>query len=258
MNAQTAVDYRFLEVIDIAGKPVADARVDMIGSGANSSQKTDGNGTVKQIAFYSGDFNTSGFKVSKPGYLIYEGSRSPDDPGKYLYSRLLEAEIPQYDPKKIKIVLLKIPSDEAERKAVEVEQHRQELLVAIKHSDSSTVQKLLQAGVSANTTDVHGIPAILWAAASGEVETIKALLAAGADVRNKSRTGRKALLYYLLNVPEQNKVESELVQRLIKAGADVNASGKYGETVLSLAKRYRDTKIIKLLESAGAREPSSR
>jgi hypothetical protein len=231
----------------------------MLGTNWDSSQKTDQNGTVRQIPFYSGDFRTTGFKVSKPGYLTYEASGSLSDSlGKYWV--LLNAEIPQYDPKKIKIVLLKIPSNEAERKALEAEQRREELLLAIKRRDFAMVQKLLRDGASANTTDVNGIPAILWAAASGDVKTINALLAAGADVRDKSKSGRRPLLYYLQAVACCGyTVDLELVQRLIKAGADVNASSKYdGETVLSLAKRSGDTKIIKLLESAGARESSTR
>lgn len=255
-NAQTAVDYRFLEVIDVTGKPVADAKVETVGT-QGRTQHTDENGAAR-ITLLSGDFNVSIFKVSKPGYFTFEGDRSYNRADKHTYWSLLDSEIPQYDERKIKLVLLKIPSTEAERKALETEQRRQELIPAIKRGDSATVRKLLRAGVSADTKDVQGIPAILWAAASKEEETIKALLAAGADVRDKGRTGRKALLYYLLNVPQQKTVDPELIRRLVKAGADVNASGKYGETPLSLAKRSGDAKIIKLLEAAGARELNSK
>ena len=66
-KAQTGVNYRFLEVVDTAGKPVVKAKVET----ERSKQETDDNGIVKQFEILSGDFSTRGLKVSKPGYLTY-------------------------------------------------------------------------------------------------------------------------------------------------------------------------------------------
>lgn len=248
-KAQTAVNYRFLEVLDTAEKPVVDAKVETFGTGGSplSIQQTDEDGTIKKLPVYYGDYNTSSLKVSKPGYLTYEDKGLFDR-----YSILLKGENPQYDPDApIKIELLEMPATSAEREAVEVEQQKRELLLATKQGDAATVRRLLQTGVDANTTDVNGIPAILWAVTKGDVETIKALLAEGADVRSQYKPGRKALLYYL-HYTYKGAINDELVRALLEAGADVNAADKNGTTALMLAKQIGDTKIIELLESAGA------
>ena len=246
-NAQTAVNYRFLEVIDMAGKPVADAKVETVGSGGNRPYQTDEKGTVSKLPFYYGDFHTTGFKVSKPGYVTHEESIPPDD---HLYSKLLYGEVPQYDSKNLKVVLLKLPVTERERKAFEAEQRKRELLRAVRWGDPAMVEKLLEDGASATATDVRGIPAILWAVAIGDKRKIEALLNAGADVRDKKRSGRKALLYYMYNL--KHEYDEEVMRALIKRGADVNAVDE-DETILSLAKRYSNARIVKLLEDAGAR-----
>lgn len=248
-EAQTAVSYRFLEVVDAAGKPVADARIESLDS-RGGPLNTDANGAAKNFPVYYGDFNTRGLRVLKPGYITHE------ETGLYVDSRhwkLLEGEVAGYDPNKIKVVLLKEPATDAERRAVEVEQRKRELLLAVKRNDVAAAEKLLRAGVSVEAADVHGIPAILWAAAGGDLKMIKALLAAGVEVRNKSRPGRKALLYYLDSLANKYAVDVELVQTLVKAGADVNAASKDGKTVLSLAGQTENAQVIKLLERAGAR-----
>lgn len=248
VKAQTAVSYRFLEVVDTAGKPVADAQVEPIGSNS-VPLKTDESGLVRNFPVYYGDFNTRGVKISKPGYFSYEDKRLFT----YYYSPLLSGENIQHDPRApIRIELLKMPATPAERKAVEAEQRKRELLMATKHGDAATVRRLLQTGVGADTTDAHGIPAVLWAATTGEAETLKALLAAGADVRSKGKRGRKALLYYL-RYTVNGVIDEELVRSLLKAGASVDAVDSNGTTALMLAKQTGNARIIKLLESAAQR-----
>ena len=46
----------------------------------------------------------------------------------------------------------------------------------------------------------------------------------------------------------------ELVELLIKKGADVNAVSKYGGTALGLASRNGHMEIVNLLRDAGAKE----
>jgi hypothetical protein len=69
-NAQTAVTYRFLEVVDVNGKPVADATVETVGS-ISSRVQTDSTG-VARLEVWMGDFTTTGFKVSRAGYVPSE------------------------------------------------------------------------------------------------------------------------------------------------------------------------------------------
>src|ERR1041385_5408537 len=87
-HAQTAVDYRFLGVVDSKGNPVANANVET----NTSREKTDEKGSVK-LPIYYGDSNTTRLKVSKDDYYPYE------DPapqfsfrGEYLFD-----EIPKFD-----------------------------------------------------------------------------------------------------------------------------------------------------------------
>lgn len=252
-QAQTAINYRFLEVVDTAGKPVVDAKVETfqrydLGGRPQSTQQTDHNGTIRKLPVWIGDTSTSGLKVSKPGYFTYEDERAVNDSD----GIWIQVEIPQYDPDgPIKIQLFKIPTTVAERKAIEVEQQKRELLLATKRGDAATVRRLLQAGLNANTTDVHGIPLILWAVTNFNVETIKALLAAGADVRSTDKPGRNALLYYMYYA-YQHQIDEEVVRSLIEGGADVKAVNTNGETVLTYADHAGAVKIITLLESAGA------
>ena len=248
-EAQTGASYRFLEVLDVAGQPVAEAEVTQIPSHAGP-WKTDARGVLEQFPVYVGDFNTHGLRVSKPGYLPHEetGLRNGDR-----HPELFRGEVPGYDPSKIRVVLLREPATDAERRAVEAELRGRELLLAVRRRDLAGVERLLRAGASADARDPHGIPAILFAAADGDAQTVRALLRAGADVRNKGRPGRKALLYYFDSMRSKCAADVELVRALVKAGADVNAARRDGTTVLSLAARCADSTVVKLLEKAGAR-----
>ncbi len=250
-KAQGYASYHFLEVLDADRRPVADAKIETNVIQQFGAHQTDENGAIKKFPLSSGDFNTLDVKVSKSGYFTYE------ETGFFtFYHRsgiLLKGEFPKYDrDAPIKIELLKMPTTSAERKTFEVRRQEQELLKALKRGDTATVRSLLQTGVSANTTDIYGIPAILLAMVIGDAETIKALLAAGADLRSENKPGRKALLYYLY-LTDRVAIKEELAQSLIEAGADVNAKLYDGVTALTLAKQIGDEKIIKLLKSAASK-----
>ena len=247
-EAQTAVTYYFLEVSDADGKPVADAKVESVGSGGAQPKQTDERGHVRDVPAYFGDFNTSAFKISKPGYLTYEVTEI-NSRGRYI--DLLGHFLPGYDDKgPLKVVLLKEPVNTAEREVAEAEQRRRELVRAVRARDVATVEKLLRARASPDADD-DNIPAIIYAAVNADNAMIKALLAAGADVHSKGRLGRMALLLYLHWGGRD--VDVEVVRSLVKAGADVNAADRYGETVLVRAKRVENPELVKLLEKAGAR-----
>ena len=80
-------------------------------------------------------------------------------------------------------------------------------------------------------------------------EIIKLLIAAGADVNAKCRTGSTALVY------AARYGNKEIVKLLITAGADVNAKGSIvddGRTALMVAAAKGNTEMAKLLIDAGA------
>ncbi|HEX8560662.1 MAG TPA: hypothetical protein VF668_21390 [Pyrinomonadaceae bacterium] len=254
-RAQTAVNYRFVEVLDAEGGPVAGAEVEPVGA-PGGRLKTDERGRVGDFPVYYGDYNTRGLKVSKPGYVTHE------DPTVFLehYGDLLRGEDPKYDPKgPVKIVLLKEPSTAAGRRAVEAELRRRALVRAAKWGDVAGVRRLLREGAEPDAADVHGVPAVVWAAAGPSAEAVRALLAAGADVRDKGRSGRRALLYYLYYHTRADygtrggPPDEETVRRLLEAGADPRAADADGHTALTWARQSGDDKIIKLVERAAAR-----
>ena len=226
------VNYKFLEttVVDTEGKPVDEAVVETIGYREKILKTlwTDRDGRLpKGLPVSSGDIPTFGFRVSKPGYFPYEDLGTIHGP------------FGSGSDQPVKLELLTIPTTPAERRAVGDEQRKREFLLAAKKGDSATVRKLLQVGLDPNltTSDLRGvpgpknIPAIIWAATSGDGETVAALLAAGADVRNKGKPASKALIVYL---------QADYWSKL---------SGTESEEQIAIARRNYDNGVQKLIEA---------
>ena len=68
------------------------------------------------------------------------------------------------------------------------------LLLAVKDGSVKDVQTLLAEGANPNTTDDHGVPALMWAANNGHTEVVKFLLEKGADVNVKRTTDGATVL----------------------------------------------------------------
>jgi hypothetical protein len=251
-RAQTAVSYQFLEVVDSQGKPVADATVET--SGYKQTFRTDENGRIEKLPIWYGDYNTTGFTVSKTGYY----------PFRYEFGKRFSPRIP------IRIELLKFPQTEAERRTVENEQRRREFFAAARTADVEAVRKFLKSGLSANlsTSDLRGspeerdIPIIVFAAKSGDSRTVNEFLAAGAEVRKIP----DILITYLTapplmrDYPERETDRRRLLnayeataESLIKAGAIINPSASAETTPLILAAERGYIKTAALLIEKGAR-----
>lgn len=255
IKAQTAVNYKFFEVFDFTGQPVENAAVKTEGYNARE-QKTNQKGQVEGgIEVWVGDYNTTGFTVTKPGY--------------YPFADIFEL-IRSSQP--IRLELLIIPKTTEEVKAIGNEEFKRELFTAAKSGDSEAVRKFLKMGLNPNLTtfDLRGIPkvnevpVILFAAKSGDAETIKELLAAGATVGKKDSPVRSILNQYLYASPDASrKAKTEAERRqilndyesgaesLIKAGANIEYTGQNEIPALLIAagKGYRG--IIELLIKSG-------
>lgn len=85
------------------------------------------------------------------------------------------------------------------------------------------------------------------AAKDGNVLEVSRLLGLGIDVDAKDQEGLTALAYAGLN----NHVD--IVELLIKNGADVNAKSKYDESVLSYASDEGGNRATEVMRSHGAR-----
>ena len=89
--------------------------------------------------------------------------------------------------------------------------------------------------------------ALRKAAQDGDLQTVKDLLAKGADVNAKDDKGKTALLW---TAPARDN--PEMVKLLIAKGADVNAKDNEGETALMIAASQSNPGILTELLAAGA------
>src|SRR5579884_2153172 len=90
---------------------------------------------------------------------------------------------------------------------------------AIRNGDVASV-KALAAASGVNGKDKHGTTPLMYAAAFGNVPTMKALLDAGADPNATSDSGATALMWAVNDI--------EKVRLLLAKGANVNAASKMG------------------------------
>ena len=230
--------YLFLEVADSSGQRVSDATVRVSGPDGKEilNLKTGKNGTVDTSFPRRQDFHHYDLQITKPGYLPYESVLFPRVLSNRYFDRLTE-EIPNTirpsnysSGSPVKVTLT--PATLAELRTAEFEGKKRQLLLAAKRGDALSLKKILQQGVDANSADAKGVPAVAWATFAGDPETIKLLLDAGANVRNKARG---ALLIYLAEGAFRGRPQTEIIDKLIAAGADVNASNPYQGTVVHKA-----------------------
>ena len=87
---------------------------------------------------------------------------------------------------------------------------------------------------------------LMSAALAGQTEMVKALLLHGVDVNTRTREGRTALMFAVINK------HAATVQTLLEFGADVNAQSDLGFTPLILAACSGDARITQALLDRGA------
>jgi ankyrin repeat protein len=125
---------------------------------------------------------------------------------------------------------------------------RTPLMQAAAFGNIETLRVLLDAGAEVNARNRADATALLWAA--GDPEKARLLIERGADVKLQSKQGRTPLM-----VAASRPANSSVVALLLAKGADPRAQDRLGTTVLSLACRFGDLESVKLLLRAGA-EPN--
>ena len=126
------------------------------------------------------------------------------------------------------------------------------LMIATQNGDIEIVRLLLNARADVNarseeyTNLSYGETALMIAASDGNRDITKLLINFGANVNLKDSAGITALI----NATVYN--HAEIVKLLIDDGADVNAEEINGITALVFADNSSYTEIVKLLKSAGA------
>src|ERR1700693_1686527 len=113
---------------------------------------------------------------------------------------------------------------------------------AVMNGDRATVRSLLQQKADINAPQGDGMTALHWATFRDDLETVRLLLAAGADWKAATREGS---ITPLLMACTNGNVE--IVKALLDAGADVNSANSNGTTALMSAASSGSADTAKLL-----------
>ena len=120
------------------------------------------------------------------------------------------------------------------------------LVEAVKHKNMSAVRTLLEQGVDVNVPEGDGATALHWAAYWDDAETVDRLIAAGANV-----DAANDLMVTPLALASSNG-NAAIVGKLLRAGADPNAAGETGVTPLMEAARTGSLGALRVLMESGA------
>jgi len=113
--------------------------------------------------------------------------------------------------------------------------------------DRAEVRSLLSKGADVNEAQGDGMTALHWAARKGDVELVRMLIAAGANVRAKTRLAAYTPLLMASQLGHAPSIEA-----LIGAGADPNVAAESGVTALMLASASGQADAVTALLAHGA------
>jgi ankyrin repeat protein len=119
------------------------------------------------------------------------------------------------------------------------------LMHAAAFGNVEILKLLLDAGADVNARNDFDATALLWGAR--DPNKARLLIARGADVNARSRQGRTPLMLASLG-----HGESSIVALMLEKGADVNVKDKRGDTALGLAAMTGEIESMRLLLAKGA------
>lgn len=125
------------------------------------------------------------------------------------------------------------------------------MVVAAHDGDAELIAFLLDHGADIETTSRLGrepaqLTSLMFAADSGGVSAVNLLLAKGANVNARDSGGLTPLFYAVGALDRQ----MQIVDALIRAGADLQARSQSGETALDFAGRYGNTEAADVIRKA--------
>jgi hypothetical protein len=121
------------------------------------------------------------------------------------------------------------------------------LLAAVLREDVEEVKGLLATGAEVNVLDKeYNMTPLAQAASQGNLELIRILLNAGADVNGRNREGLTPLMQ------ASTQADVEVVQSLLDAGAKIDLRDDDGQSALHHAADEADAEVLKALLDAGA------
>jgi ankyrin repeat protein len=124
---------------------------------------------------------------------------------------------------------------------------RTHLMYAAAHGDVERVRWLLARGAPTELADSIGGNACIWASCMGHADVVRALIAAGANVRAAGHDGETALF------SASDRGHVEVVRVLLAAGADIDAAQTSDLTTsLGIATSAGHIEVVRMLLAAGA------
>jgi ankyrin repeat protein len=124
---------------------------------------------------------------------------------------------------------------------------------ATRQGDLEQVRHLLEAGADINARDRYGQTALMNAAQIGQVELVRLLIERGAALNTTAKYHLTALMLAIINN------HTEIARILVQAGTDgsirgTGAPGFYNKTAFMLAKERDQREVVEWLKAAGATE----
>jgi len=120
------------------------------------------------------------------------------------------------------------------------------LVEALKSGDTAAALALIQKRVDVNVPEPDGTTPLHWAVRMNNLDLVNRLLRAGANPKAVNRYEVTPIQLACLNG------SAEAVERLVEAGESANATGAYGETALMVCARAGNPETAKVLISRGA------
>ncbi len=138
------------------------------------------------------------------------------------------------------------------------------LVEATRAGDQGSVAALLAAGEEVDRTDADGFTALHWAATLGDIEIVRQLIAAGADIEKRGPREETPLILARAAPGKDSRGRSDhpargviagsfpKVEMLLGHGLDPNAPDVNGDTPLHYAAYYGHDEISRPLDAEGA------
>ena len=116
--------------------------------------------------------------------------------------------------------------------------------IAVGSKDPRLVRKLVQKGVAINEPDYQDVSLLSRAVMVNDVATVRAMIDLGAKVNEVDKLGMTPLLHAV----SIDFGDTQMVELLLKSGADRNARTKEGLSAAQLAGKYNHVEIARALE----------
>jgi len=133
------------------------------------------------------------------------------------------------------------------KKIIEYQDSKRDVFSAVLDDDIPKLKALIDAKVDLNVRSIDDVTPLIAATVLDSQKVVQLLLDANANVNAKDSSGWTALIH-----SANTNGNPEIASALIKAHADINASGKYGTTALFMAAVKGNIDLVKALVEAGA------